>query len=160
MALDGVVGDRAGDAENVGVARAAFQAHAQLLGVVTRREAGHQSQCRSRCNCPSSCERAMGCGGGSSTSIDSRDSWSPSKQHLQRVRPDAASQQQHHQHNDHGLQQERLLIRCGGDGGGLRFTCAGPHQTRVKANVYAISAKIEERMKTAASGQPICRAVS
>ena len=91
--LDGVhrvVGDRAGDAENVGVARAAFKAHAQLLGVVARREAGDQSQCRSRCNCPSSCERARGCGGGSSTSICSRASWSPSKQHLQRIRPDAA----------------------------------------------------------------------
>jgi len=39
--LDGVVGDRACDAENIGVPRRAFEAHTELLGVVTRREAGN-----------------------------------------------------------------------------------------------------------------------
>src|ERR1035438_9173321 len=40
--LNGVVGDRAGDAQNIGVARAASKTPSQLLGVVTRGEAGHQ----------------------------------------------------------------------------------------------------------------------
>src|SRR5208283_3965195 len=39
--VDGFVGDRAGDHENVGVAGAALQKNAQLLGVVTRRERGN-----------------------------------------------------------------------------------------------------------------------
>src|ERR1019366_9301331 len=39
--VDRVFGDRAGDAKNVSVPRATFQAHAQLLGVVARRERGH-----------------------------------------------------------------------------------------------------------------------
>src|ERR1035437_3686150 len=51
----------------------------------------------------------MGCGAGNSTSIDSRASWSPPKQHLQCVRPDSGSQQQSGERNDYGLQDERLL---------------------------------------------------
>ncbi len=40
--VDRVVGYGAGDAENVGVTRAAFKAHAQLLGVIARRKAGDE----------------------------------------------------------------------------------------------------------------------
>ena len=37
---------------------------------------------------------------------------------------------------------------------------AGPHQLRVSARTYAISARMEDRMKTAATAGWICSAVS
>src|SRR5208283_132630 len=134
---------------------AAFKAHAQLLGVITRGEAGDQLNVTAVATAPVHVEEpgtaTAGVAHQSIPEIHSCPQWiicktpgqmPPTSSNATRATMTAC--------NTNGS-----LVRCGGVGCGL-CSCGGPHHTRVKASTYAISAKMEERMKTAASGQPIC----
>ena len=112
--VDGVVGDGAGDAENVGVARAAFKTHAQLLRVVARGEAGDQLDVAAVATARVHMEEPGAVAAGVAHQFVPELHSLPHLIDVEQAGPDAGSEDERDQQDDGGFQEEWLLwLRVG-----------------------------------------------